>query len=150
MPTAEQTNPLEQWVELVSSRLGLSQARIAKVCGFSQDYFNKIIKETRRQSGDKLGKIAEALTNLLGTTVSPNDLLHPPSNEVLKKVAEISGPQSYYEARESDVDWRDVLVEDVLEKMPGGHRELIERAAKAEARRRASAPRPIRRLKTEK
>lgn len=140
----EAATPLYQWAEVIWTAFGESQTWLAEACGIPQDYFNKILKEPRRQPS-KLGHLAAVFTSLLDEQISVEALTKAPSNEVLKKLSHIE--QRRGTARmEPTVDWKDDLVAAALAKMPGGLPELMERAAKVSARRKLP-PRPLRRRK---
>ena len=65
---------LEQWIAVT----GLTQQEVGDKAGYEKTHFNKIVTGKNRLSRDKARNISEALTEILGYRVHPNDLFRQP------------------------------------------------------------------------
>lgn len=143
-------NQLNSLIDALCESGRVSRAAIARAAGIAPDHLNHILKQPRRQTPQGLAKVAAGLSKLFDRNITAENILTASVANELKELSHSVSPQPN-EPQEASMDWRDVLIEDVLGRLPGGLPEYIERGAKAEARRRLAAhSNPKRRMRTEK
>jgi transcriptional regulator with XRE-family HTH domain len=83
-------NYLEQWIRLT----GLTQEEVGDKCGYEKTHFNKIVNGRLSLSRDKRRRISDALTEILGRQVNPDDLLSLPPIPFARVDREGAAPNS--------------------------------------------------------